>query len=63
MAEVQLSQFKVTTQAILEICGFCYKRSSTSVHLEVDDTHLLEPCKVAEEFDKHFQLVYCHLYE
>jgi hypothetical protein len=34
------------------------KRNSTSVQLEVDGTHLAEPCNVADAFAKYFQSVY-----
>jgi hypothetical protein len=33
------------------------KRISTSIQLEVEGKHLIEPC-VADEFSKHFQSVY-----
>jgi hypothetical protein len=34
------------------------KRNPTSIQLEVDGKHLIEPCEVADEFSKHFQSVY-----
>lgn len=34
------------------------KINSTSIQLEVDGTHLVEPCEVADVFTKHFQSVY-----
>jgi hypothetical protein len=34
------------------------KKNSTSVLLEVNGTHLVEPCEVAEAFAKHFQSVF-----
>jgi hypothetical protein len=34
------------------------KRNSTSIQLEVNIKHLIEPYGVADEFSKHFQPVY-----
>jgi hypothetical protein len=34
------------------------KINSISIQLEVDGTHLAEPCEVADAFAKHFQSVY-----
>jgi hypothetical protein len=33
------------------------ERNHTSVQLEVEDTHLVEPCEVAIAFAKHFHSV------
>jgi hypothetical protein len=40
-------------KAILEMRDYFYERSSTCINLEVDSNHLIEPCAVADEFDKN----------
>jgi hypothetical protein len=32
-------------------------KSSTSIQLVVDGTHLVDPCEVSDAFAKHFQLI------
>jgi hypothetical protein len=34
------------------------KRNATSIQLEIEGKHLIEPCNVADELSKHFQSAY-----
>jgi hypothetical protein len=58
LASVCRREFKISPQAILEVCITIWEKSADLIHLDVDGVVLNKPRDIAEAFSKHFQSVY-----